>query len=258
MELSKQIAAMAESEDERLLLVRTCEKLQRGMEREVPVNTAFLTQREQALIQKLLPQCEFFGGTDGTQRNVAYYLPDYLTREDYFSGDVISCVCATFYESNALTHRDVLGALMGLGLRRDAVGDIVVGERSFFVFVLAELAQYLVDNLTSAGRHHLKTEAVDPSTVEIPPQKLRELRVTVSSLRLDGVLSAAFHLSRSEASEAIRSGRAAISALTCLKPDAAVAVGDELSLRGHGKLRILELHGRTRKDRLALNVGIFE
>lgn len=258
MEQNKRIAAMAENEDERLLLVRTCEKLERGMERETPVNTAFLTQREQALIQKLLPQSEFFGGTEGTQRSVAYYLPEYLTREDYFSGGVISCIHASFYETNALTHRDVLGALMGLGIRRDAVGDIVVGERSFFVFVLAELERYLLDNLTSAGRHHLKTEIVDPSTVEIPTQKFREIHVTVSSLRLDSVLSAAFHLSRSEAADAIRSGQAAISALTCLKPDAAVREGDDLSLRGHGKLRILEFQGRTRKDRIALNVGIFE
>lgn len=258
MERNKLIAAMAESEDERLLLVRTCEKLERGMERETPVSTAFLTPREQALVKNLLPQCDFFGGTEGTQRNVAFYLPEYLTREDYFSGGVISCVRATFYESNALTHRDILGALMGLGLRRDAVGDIVVGERSFFVFVLGELERYLLDNLTSAGRHHLKTETVDPSALEIPPQKMREIRVTVSSLRLDSILSAAFHLSRSEAADSIRSGQAAVNALTCLKPDRAVAPPDEISLRGHGKLRILTLNGQTRKERLAVTVGIYE
>lgn len=258
MERNKQIAAMAENEEERLLLVRTCEKLERGREREVPVSTAFLTPREQSLVKKLLPWCGFFGGTDGTQRNVAYYLPDYLTAEELFSDDVISCIRATFYESNALTHRDVLGALMGLGLRRDAVGDILVGDRFAVIFVLEELSRYLLDNLTSAGRHHLKTERIDPSTVVIPPQKLREIHVTVSSLRLDSVLSAAFHLSRAEAADAIRSGQAAIHALTCLKPDAAVREGDDLSLRGRGKLRILQVQGRTRKDRIALNVGIFE
>lgn len=258
MERNKLIAAMAESEDERLLLVRICEKLERGIERETPVSTSFLTPREQMLLKKLLPQCEFFGGTEGTQRNMAFYLPEYLSREEYFSDGVIGCIRATFYERNALTHRDALGALMGLGLRRDAVGDIVVRENSFDVFVSEELSRYLLDNLTSAGRHHLKTERVTPGSVVIPPQKMREIHVTVSSLRFDAVLSAAFHISRSEAADSVRSGQAAISALTCLKPDAAVREGDELSLRGHGKLRILELQGRTRKDRLALTVGIFE
>lgn len=257
MDRSKQISAMSENDDEKMLLIRVCEKLERGMEREIPVATSFLSQREQALVQKLMPQCHFFGGTENTERNVAYWLPEYLTEEDFFADGPISCIRASFFEKNALSHRDMLGALMGAGIRRDAVGDIVIRENCCEIFVMRELCRYLMDNLTSAGRHHLSLEEIDPASVEKPPQKMKEARITVSTMRFDSVLAAALHLSRSSAVDAIRAGNAAINALTCLKPDKAVCEGDELSLRGHGKLKILELHGQTRKDRSALTIGIY-
>lgn len=257
MDRNRQISALSETEDEKLLLIHVCEKLERGMDREVPVSSSFLTLREQALLRQVLPQCRFFGGTDGTDRNVAYWLPEYLTEQDYFSDGPISCIRADFYEKNAVSHRDFLGALMGAGIRRDAVGDIIIHENSCEFFVLSELNKYLLDNLTSAGRHHLSLESVDPMSVQKPPQKMKELRITVSSLRFDSVLSAGFHLSRGSAVNAIRAGSASLNALSCTKPDKTVAQGDELSLRGHGKMKILELHGQTRKERTALTIGIY-
>ena len=86
---------------------------------------------------------------------------------------------------------------------------------------------------------------------------MKELRVTASSLRIDSVLSAAFHISRGKAVDAIRAGQVNLNSLTCLKPDKSVNALDELSLRGSGKLRILALHGQTKKDRTAITVGIF-
>ncbi|MBR6825196.1 MAG: RNA-binding protein [Oscillospiraceae bacterium] len=257
MEKRKQIDAIAESEEERMLLVRVCDKLERGYEREMPVSTGFLTLREQALVKQLLPHAQFWGGVEEADRKVAYYLPEYMSREDYFAEGVISCIRGTFYEADSLSHRDVLGALMGAGVRRDAIGDIILREKACEFFLLSDLTRYLMDNLTSAGRQHLHLEQVDPSTVEKPPQAMRELRVTVSSLRLDSVLSAAFHLSRGKTAEAIQAGRVNLNSLTCIKPDKQVSSGDELSLRGSGKLRLLEVHGQTKKDRTAITVGIF-
>ena len=156
MEQKKRIAAIAESEDERMLLVRVCDRLERAAARETPAATAFLTPREQALVRQLLPQTAFFGGTDNAERAVAYYLPEYLSREDFFDGEgPLACLRVRFYEENSLTHRDILGALMGLGLRRDAVGDICLHEKHCDIFVLSDMARYLLDNLTSAGRQHL-------------------------------------------------------------------------------------------------------
>ena len=258
MEQRKLIGALAESEEERMLLVRVCDRLERAREREMPAATAFLSRREQALVRQLLPQCAFFGGTEGAERAVAFSLPEYLTREDYFDEEgPVACLRVRFYEENSLSHRDILGALMGLGIRRDAVGDICLHEKHCDIFILSDLTRYLLDNLTSAGRQHVTCERIPLSQAEKTPQKLREVRVTVPSLRLDAVLAAAFHLSRGAAVEAVNAGRAAINSLTSCKPDRLLSEGDEVALRGSGKFRILTLGGETKKGRLALTIGIF-
>ena len=254
----KTVAALAASEEERLLLVRVCDRLERAMRREQPVSTFFLTPRERALTAQLLPQAKFFGGTEGAERTVAYYLPDYIAEDAWLSEGVLACLRVSFYEKNALTHRDMLGALMGAGLRRDAIGDIYVAEEHCDFFVLDELAQYLLDNLTSAGRTALKVRRLPLSEVKKPPECLRELRVTVSSLRLDGVLSAAFHVSRADAAQAVNAGRVTLNGAVCIKPDRQLAPQDVLALRGKGKLRILSLGGETKKGRQTVTVGIYE
>lgn len=258
MDRNRQIAALAQSEEEYMCLVRACDRLERAVQREVPAATAFLSPREQALLRQLLPQCRFFGGTENFERAVAYWLPDYLTAENYFDAEgPIACLRAEFYEENSLTHRDMLGALMGAGIRRDAVGDICFDGRQCDFFILSELKKYLMDNLTSAGRQHLRLTELPLCQAHRAPQELKELRVTVSSLRLDSVISAGFHLSRGAAAEAIRAGAAAVNHLTCLKPDRAVAAGDKISLRGKGKLCILSADGVTRKGRQGVTVGIY-
>ncbi len=240
-----------------MLLIRVVDKLERAEQRQMPASTGFLSPREQALVRQLMPCCLFFGGVEHADRKLAYFLPDYLAAEDYFEDGPVSCLRASFYEENSVTHRDILGALMGSGIRRDAVGDICLREKNCDIFVLSELCDYLLDNLTSAGRVHLRLEKIPLSHAVKKPQELKELHVTVSTLRFDSVLAAGFHLSRAAATEAIRAGFASVDSLTCLKPDRLVAEGCELSLRGKGKLRILSVDGITRKGRQGLTLGIY-
>ncbi len=257
MDKNRQIAAIAETEEERMLLVRVLDKLERAEQRQTPGNSGFLSTREQALLKQIRPNCEFYGGTENADRKIAYFLPDYLTFEDFFEEGPISCLRAGFYEENALSHRDILGALMGAGIRREAVGDICLREKDCDIFVLTELAPYLLDNLTSAGRQHLHLEKIPLSQAVKKPQELKELRATVSTLRLDSVISAGFHLSRGTAAEAIKAGLVCLDSLVCQKPDRIVKEGSELSLRGKGKLRILSIDGLTRKGRQGITLGIY-
>ena len=258
MELDRKIAALASSDEERMLLVRVCERLERAEQRCQPAATFFLTPRERALVRQLLPQTRFFGGMEDSERTVACYLPDYMTEEAFFENGPIACLRAAFYGKDMLTHRDILGALMGTGLRRDAVGDIWVQQGQCDFFVLSELVPYLMDNLTSAGRTALHVEQIPLSAAQRPPQRMRRLRITVSSPRLDGVLSAAFPLSRAGAAQAVTGGRVSLNDICCLKPDKQLAPGDVIALRGRGKLKVLSLDGETKKGRQAFTIGIYE
>ena len=257
MDRNSHIYAITQEKEEQMLLIRVLDKLERAMLRQMPAASAFLSLREQALLRQLLPQCQFFGGTENAERKLAYYLPEYLSREDFFENGPICCLRGSFYEENALGHRDILGALMGAGIRRDAVGDICIREKECDFFVLSELACYLLDNLTGAGKQHLRLEKIPLSQAVKEAPQWRELRTTVSTLRFDSVLSAGFHLSRSAAAEAIRGGQAALDSLICQKADRPVTEGSELSLRGRGKLRIISLDGTTRKGRQGITLGIY-
>ena len=129
MDRKKQIAALTDDEGERLLLAQACERLTRAEQRGIPAATVFLTPREQALLRQLLPQCRFWGGTPDAERAVAYWLPEYEDEDDYRENGPVACLRAAFFEENAVGHRDMLGALMGCGIRREAVGDLCLQPR---------------------------------------------------------------------------------------------------------------------------------
>ena len=251
MEKREKIEKLAQDKDEAMLLARVYDRI-------TPAATAFLSPREQVLTGQLLRgmPLHFFGGCEQAERKMCLWLPDYLDESWLSSGDgPCAAVRAEFFAHDRLTHRDFLGALMGCGIRREAVGDLCLQPRQCDLFVTAELAPYLLDNLTSAGRAHLTLTRIAPSQADRPPQTLQELRVTVSSPRLDSVISAAFHLSRGSAADAVAAGRVNLNDLPCLKPDRAVQENDTVSVRGLGKLRVLALGGLTKKGRLALTLG---
>ena len=258
MDRKKQIAALTDDEGERLLLAQACERLTRAEQRGIPAATVFLTPREQALLRQLLPQCRFWGGTPDAERAVAYWLPEYEDEDDYRENGPVACLRAAFFEENAVGHRDMLGALMGCGIKRETVGDICVGKGSCDFFLLREMAPYVVQNLPSAGRTRLHLEEIPLEEAQIPTPETETIRGTLASCRLDSVIGAGFRLSRTRAGELVLSGGAAVDGLPCQKPDRQVAPGAVISLRGMGKIRLAEVKGQTRKGRISVEIEKFK
>lgn len=150
-------------------------------------------------------------------------------------------------------HRDLLGALMGLGFERERMGDIVLcGERAY-VFAEPEIADYIVRSLESAGRVAVKARLAE-GVPDLPPPAGRTFRDTVPSLRLDAVLAAGFSLSRSEAADRIAHGRVFVNQAQQLRTDADIQEGDLISLRGEGRMRLESVEGETRKGRIAVKI----
>ena len=162
------------------------------------------------------------------------------------------CLRAEFYQGDTPSHRDFLGALMGSGIAREAVGDICVGKGTCDFFVTAEIAPYIQQNFISAGRTHLHLTAVPLRDAQIPEPDVKIIKDTLASLRLDSIISSGFRIGRSLAAQYVSAGKAAIDGLPCEKPDKNVAEGSKISVRGLGKIKLETVGGNTKKGRISV------
>lgn len=250
------IDKIARSSDDRILLAKLWDKISGGMRRNIPANTGFLSPRELEMARFLFGDAEGllpFGGYEGAERQMLCYLPDYLEEGSLYEDDSpVVCLHAAFFEGDSPSHRDFLGALMGSGISRECVGDICVGKGSCDFFVTAEIAPYLLQNFTGAGRVKLRLSQIPLAQAAIPEPEVKEIRDTLASLRLDSAISSGFRIGRSLAAQHITAGRAAINGLPCEKPDKTVAEGMKISVRGLGKIKIQSVNGQTKKGRISV------
>ena len=250
------IEKIAHNPEDRMLLAKLWDKINAGIRKNIPANTCFLSPRELEMAKYLFGEPEglyTFGGYGEAERKMLVYLPDYLEESALLDEDS-PCVClrATFYQGDSPNHRDFLGALMGAGIGRETVGDICVGKSSCDFFVTVEIAPYILQNFTSAGRTKLHLEQISLAEASIPEPEVKEIKDTLASLRLDSVISSGFRIGRSLASQYVSQGKAAIDGLPCEKPDKAVAEGAKISVRGLGKIKLQAVNGKTKKDRISV------
>lgn len=252
------IEKIAHTGEDRLLLAKLWDKISAGMRREILASTCFLSPREQEMARYLFgeqPGLISFGGYEDAERRMLVYLPEYLDESALLEeGSPLVCLRATWHESDELSHRDLLGALMGAGIGRETVGDICVGTGSCDFFVTDEIAPYVLQNLTSAGRVKLSLSQIPLDAVSVPEPETKEVRDTVASVRLDSVISSGFRISRGIAAQYISAGKAAIDGLPCEKPDKTVPEGAKISVRGLGKIRLRTVGGQTKKGRISITI----
>ena len=250
------IEKIAREPEDKLLLAKLWDKIGAGMRKNIPSSTPFLSLREQEMAKFLFGEENgifYFGGYHDAERKMVVFLPEYLEEEYLLDADSpIVCLRASFYQGDTPSHRDFLGALMGCGISREAVGDICVGKGSCDFFVTAQIAPYILQNFTSAGRTKLSLRQVPLAEAAIPEPETKEIRDTLASLRLDSVVSSGFRIGRSLAVQHINAGRAAIDGLPCEKPDKSIEEGAKISVRGLGKIRLTAVNGKTKKDRISV------
>ena len=250
------IDKIAQSGEDRILLAKLWDKIQTGMRKNIPSNTAFLSPREQEMARYLFGDADglyFWGGYEDAERKMLVYLPDYLDEDALYQEDApLTCIHAAFYEGDSLSHRDFLGSLMGAGITRESVGDILVGKGYCDFLVTSEIASYLLQNLNSAGRTKIHLSQIPLSGLQPPVAETTRIKDTLASLRLDNVISTGFRISRAQANQAILAGKVAIDGLPCEKPDKTVAEGCKISLRGMGKIKLTTINGQTKKGRISV------
>lgn len=203
----------------------------------------------------------FWGGFEGAERVVMLSVPDYIDSDDpneiftvYADGCPLSAVRVEKDRFSDIGHRDYLGAVMGLGLTRESVGDICVQPDGCDIVALPNAAKYIEENLTGAGRATLKAKLIPLGEVRAPQVNIKETSITVASPRLDAVAGEIFSLSRSAAAQAIASGAVTVNDEQVLKADRRLSPKDKNVLRGKGRAILGEEFTQTKKGRVRIEV----
>ena len=242
-------------------LLRRAQDLCERCERTASVtHTGFLSPAERVQVEgwsRGRKDCRllFHGGGTDCERCVGFFLPDWLAEEDFKPADYLCALRLTAHFGSP-GHRDYLGAVLGMGVGRDWVGDIRIDGERACIFCLPSVQKHLL-GIDKVGRCAVKAEALPLAEVPEPERRVEERSFSVQSLRLDAVVAGMFRLSRSEAARQIGAGNVSLNYLESLKTDSVVQPGDILSLRGAGKGKITGTGGVSRKGRLFVYAEIY-
>lgn len=256
--------------DEKLLIDRIEDKARQCSGNSMITNSVFLDMHERSVVTAMKntfadTKMYFYGGFNDSERNVALFFPNYITDDpigwfDMYPEDdpiaVIEIEKDKF--SPVLGHRDYLGALMGLGIKREMTGDIIVSESGCRMAVLSKIAPFIAENLGKAGRGTLKAKIIPPSQAREGVKAVGTPdSFTVSSMRLDSVVKNAFRTSRGDAAEAIEGGVVYVNDVECTKPDKKIAEGDKIVFRRKGRIIVNDCSSVSKKGRVIVEITRF-
>lgn len=238
--------------EDAILLAGIEDKIEQCLENYMVTNSTFLDMRQRTMVERLCRGSRglryyFYGGYEEAERTVVAFLPDYAKLEEE---NPLALLRITQDGYRELSHRDYLGSLTGLGIKREMIGDILVRKDGADVIIIKDIGNFLLYNYEKAGRVYLNLEIRPIQDILVPEALFQEKKDTVASLRLDNVIASAFSLSRGRAAEAINGGIVFINGLQCQKIDRLVKEGDKLVLRGKGKAVLQTVGGITKKDRI--------
>lgn len=221
----------------------------------VPRFSGFLNEREAAVAamgaraaRTEYAEPLFYGGYDGAARTVCGFFKgtyaEEMPKEELFP---VRAVTFSYRKCDKLSHRDFLGAVLAAGLKRGAVGDILVAEDYAIVFCL-ETAADIISELTKIGKVGVRSER--GVTRQLPEAKLERIDAAVSSLRLDCVVGACTKISRERSALLIKSGQVSADFSACLSVSGTVKENTVISIRGFGRFRLSKIVGETKKGRI--------
>ena len=189
-----------------------------------------------------------FGGTEDSERQMVAFI------DEYDDADFpIGAVRVTSPALKNLSHRDFLGSVLGLGIKREKCGDIIICDDVCYIILHRDIASFVASELVKVGRVGVKCTECALSDIILPEKSFTPISGTVASLRLDAVVSHFAGKGRSRAAELISAGFVFVNGILCEKNDMHLADGDTISVRGCGKAT-LEVSGKSKKDRIFITL----
>lgn len=224
--------------------------------------TDFLNPRQQFILQTIVNRydavkLQFFGGFANSEMKRALIYPEYFvpTEVDF----QVSAFSIDYPQKFAtLSHGQILGSLMGSGIDRQVVGDIITNGTDWQFMVKAEMADYVSDQLDHIGRTKVRLKPISLNSLLTPNQEFETVTTTVASLRLDVIVAEGFHVSRHHAKELVENGKVRVNWVENQHPDYELGVSDVVSVRGFGRVILNELGGVTKKDKIRITLNLIK
>lgn len=253
-----------QNNDDKLLVSKMLDQIELCRKRNKIQNTDFLDERQRNILQKALNRMKLenyiiFGGFEEAQRNTYIFYPDKWDREIANQNydkimQIIEIILPTELQGK-YTHKDYLGGLMKLGLKREKIGDILVWNEGAHIIVLNEIVAFLEQHLTTLTRFQ-KAQITVKHIKDLHPCNIQkeEIEIIVSSMRLDNIVSELIKTSRTKSEEIIKEQRIFVNYEEVEKVSKNINIGDKITIRGKGKFEIKEQIGNTKKGRTILLV----
>ena len=249
--------------EDKLLISKMLDKIELSKSKNKIENTDFLDMYQKHLLEKILKQEKadkyiISGGSEDTERNIIVFYPDKLkvvAEANYKK--ILPIVCIRIILAKEMqgkySHRDYLGGLMKLGIKREKIGDIFVFEDGADIIILDEISKFLLNNISSLTRFSKsKIEIVSIDDIREKKIKKEELKIIVPSMRLDAIVSELLRTSRGKAEEIINEQRVFVNFENVDKLTRQIKEKDLITIRGKGRFEIVEIEGTTRNDRIKL------
>lgn len=219
----------------------------------------FLDPREQEIVQSIVGtneevKCAFWGGYEQAERKRGIIYPEYYIPldEDFDIGLYLINYPTKFV---TLEHRQILGSLMGLGLKRSKYGDILMGSSDIQFIITNQIAEYVKLHFNQVGKTAITLSHKPLTSIVTPNDSWQELTTTVSSMRLDNILAEVFRLSRQKVTPYIENSLVKVNWKTVDDKSYLCHPGDTLSMRGFGRCRLLAIEGQTKKEKWRIIVA---
>lgn len=248
--------------DEHRFVDQAQEWIARAAEHHAVKRTDFLDPRQAFIVQSLINRhgeasVRFDGGYEQAERKRAIIAPFY--RDIGTEEADIGLLSVTSDDSRfaQLDHGDFLGSLLGVGIKRDKIGDILVGSGGCHCLIAGDILEYVRLNLQQVHRVHVFVETLPLDRLQTVPQTLEPMHLSVASLRLDGIVSDVYRLSRAKVLQPIKSGRCKVNWKPEEDPSKPLKEGDVVSFQGFGRFKLIEVEGESKKGRIRLKIGKF-
>ena len=251
-----------EDKDQHIVMRKVIDKAESVLKNHEIAHTDFLDPYQRDLAYSILNRLDVSyyeeGGLEDAERKSIIIFPEYMTIETIEENPIKALKIEGNFKFNSINHRDYLGAIMGLGIKREVVGDIFITESSATVMLHMEMLDFFIYNLKQIGKESVEVSEISLEYIERPVEEYDDIRLTISSLRLDTLISGVCKISRNKSAILINQSKVKVNFRPIENISFEINEGDVLSIRKFGRIRVLESLGENKKGKQVLRVRVYK